>query len=121
MYKAIKDNKIIAISDEPTDFPFLVKDEIVEDILHTVDDYGVYYYNDKCAEYLLKSEIPAPTHDEQSEKRAQAYRDEIDPITAHISRLRDEDPESPDIEVLIAERAAKVAEIKERYPYPEGD
>lgn len=122
MYKVIKDNKIIAISDEPTDFPFLVKDEIVEDILHTVDDYGVYYYNDKCAEYLLKSKIPAPTHEEQSEKREQAYREEIDPITCHINRLKDEE-QTPEIEAeiadLITERATKVAEIKERYPYSE--
>lgn len=120
MYKAIKDNKIIAISNEQTDFPFLVKDEVIEDILHTVDDYGVYYYNDKCAEYLLKSEIPAPTHDKQSEKRAQAYRAEVDPITSHIQRLRDIDPvPQEEIDELIAERDAKVQEIKERYPYPE--
>lgn len=51
--------------------------------------------------------------------RADAYLAEVDPITAHIQRLRDEEPESEKITELLAERSAKVAEIKERYPYPE--
>lgn len=119
MYKAIKDNKIIAISDT-NDFPYLVKDEVVEDTEHTVDDYDLYYYEEEKAEYLLKSEIPAPTHEEQSEKRAIAYQQEVDPITSHIQRLRDlEQTEEIQTEIteLIAERDAKVTEIKERYPY----
>lgn len=66
-------------------------------------------------------EKPAPTHEEQREKRAQAYLIEVDPITAHIQRLRDEE-QTPEIEAeiadLITERTEKVAEIKERYPYP---
>ena len=119
MYKAIKDNKIIAISDMDNEFPCLIKDEIVEDTKHTTEDYGLYYYEEDKAEYLLKSEIPAPTKEEQSEKRAQAYLTEVDPITAHIQRLRDEEPESEKIAELLAERAEKVEEIKERYPYPE--
>ena len=64
-------------------------------------------------------EKPEPTMEEQSEKRAQAYLSEVDPITAHIQRLRDEEPESEKIAELLAERATKVAEIKEKYPYPE--
>lgn len=68
-------------------------------------------------------EIPAyvPTHEEQSENRAAAYQQEVDPITAHIQRLRDKEqtPETvAEIEQLIAERDAKVEEIKQRYPYP---
>lgn len=67
-------------------------------------------------------EPPAPTHEEQSERRADAYRIEVDPITSHIQRLRDQDlvPQE-EIDELIAERDAKVAEIKERYPYPDED
>ncbi len=121
MYKAIKDNKIIAISDTDTEFPFMIKDSIIEDTEHTVDDYGLYYYEENKAEYLLKSEIPAPTEEEQSKKREQAYKDEVDGITAHIQRLRDKEqtPEIvAEIEQLIAERDAKVEEIKQRYPYP---
>lgn len=121
MYKAIKDNKIIEISNT-NDFPYLVKDEVIEDTEHTIDDYDLYYYEEEKAEYLLKSEIPAPTHDEQSEKRELAYKEEVDPITCHINRLRDIDPvPQEEIDELLAERDAKVQEIKERYPYPVGE
>lgn len=65
-------------------------------------------------------EKPAPTKEEQSEKRATAYQQEVDPITSHIQRLRDKEqtPEIvAEIEQLIAERDAKVEEIRQRYPY----
>lgn len=58
--------------------------------------------------------------EQMKEKRAQAYLIEVDPITAHIQRLRDEDePDEQRISELIQERTEKVAEIKERFPYPE--
>lgn len=63
-----------------------------------------------------------PTHEEQRLNRAAAYQAEVDPITSHISRLRDEEQTEEivaEIEELKAERAALVTEIKERYPYPE--
>lgn len=114
MFKAIKDNKIIAISDTDNEFICLVKDEVVEDTEHTVADYTMY-----GSEYLLNEDVPAPTQEEQSEKRAEAYQQEVDPITAHIQRLRDIDPVPQDeIDELIAERNAKVEEIQQRYPYP---
>lgn len=114
MFKAIKDYKIIAINDTEIKGG-LVFDEMIEDTEHTVDDYEQYN-----GEYLLKSEIPAPTLEEQKAKRAQAYLLEVDPITAHIQRERDEEePDEEKIAALIAERAEKVAEIKARYPYPE--
>lgn len=53
MYKAIKDNKIIAISETDNKFPCLIQDEIVEDTEHTVEEYEQYN-----GEYLLKTEIP---------------------------------------------------------------
>lgn len=115
MYKAIKNNKIIAISDTDNVFKCLVKDDVVEDTEHTCEDYEQYQ-----GEYLLKSEIPAPTDEEQSEKRAEAYREEVDPITCHIQRLEDEpEPDEEKIASLKEERALKVQEIKERYPYSE--
>lgn len=52
-----------------------------------------------------------------SNLREKAYEAEVDPITAHISRLRDDDPESPEIATLMTERTAKREEIKARYPY----
>ena len=67
-------------------------------------------------------EKPAPTHEEQRENRANAYQIEVDPITSHISRLKDEEqtPEiEQEIEDLKQERSEKIEEIKERYPYPE--
>ena len=54
--------------------------------------------------------------------RANAYQQEVDPITSHIQRLRDEKiPPEGEINELINERALKVEEIKQRYPYPEGE
>ena len=113
MFKAIKDNKIIAISDEEIKGG-LVFDEMIEDTEHSISDYE--HYN---GEYILKQDIPAPTMEEQKEKRAQAYLLEVDPITAHIQRLRDKaEPDEQRIEELLEERDAKVAEIQARYPYP---
>lgn len=116
MYKAIKDNKIIAISDTDSEFLCLVKDSVESDPEHTTDDYEQYN-----GEYLLKSEIPAPSHDEQSKKREAAYIAETDPIQTHIDRLKDgeQTPEIvAEIEALRIERDEKIAAIKQRYPYP---
>ena len=64
---------------------------------------------------------PPPTKEVQKELRAEAYRQEVDPITAHISRLKDEE-QTPEIQeeiaTLQAERETKVNDIKQRYPYP---
>ena len=64
-----------------------------------------------------------PTDEEQRQHRANAYQQEVDPITAHIQRLRDTNPMTEEVEQeiaeLIAERDAKVEEIKQRYPYSE--
>ena len=61
-----------------------------------------------------------PTHEEQEKARAEAYREEVDPMTAHIQRLKDS-VQTPEIilqiEELQKERDTKVAEIKERFPY----
>ena len=65
-------------------------------------------------------EEPTPTDEEQREKRAIAYQQEVDPITCHIQRLQDEEqtPEiEQEIEDLKQERATKVEEIRNRYPY----
>ena len=75
-------------------------------------------------EWYLKGYAPQPTEEYQRDKRAIAYANEVDPITCHIQRLQDEEqtPEIvQEIEELKEERAAKVEEIKERYPYPQQD
>ena len=116
MFKALKDSKIIAIN-ETDYFPLLNFDEMVEDTEHTVADFVQINGN---GEFILKADLLAPTKEEQKQKRYQAYIVEVDPITAHIQRLRDDaEPDEEKIAELIAERAEKVAEIKARYPYPE--
>lgn len=67
----------------------------------------------------MKGYAPLPSNEYQSSQREKAYVAEIDPITAHIQRLRDDDPESAEIAELIAERTEKRNAIKERYPYAE--
>lgn len=76
-------------------------------------------YNGK---WYVKGYAPQPTKEEQSAKREIAYVDEVDPITCHINRLKDEEqtPEiEQEIEELKQERSTKVEEIKRRYPYNE--
>ena len=56
------------------------------------------------------------------ETRASLYAAKVDPITAHINRLRDEEVTTPELETeiasLIEERKQIVAQIKEENPYP---
>ena len=64
---------------------------------------------------------PEPTIEVISILREQAYIQNVDKITCHINRLKDEEqtPEViAEIASLVEERKAKVAEIKARYPYP---
>lgn len=86
---------------------------------------AVYCNENNChiedkGDYLESVENPpyVPTYEEQRQARANAYAVEVDPITAHIQRLRDQSP-IPEGEIadLIAERDAKIQEIKEKYPY----
>ena len=95
----------------------------------TYADLAVYCNENDChiedkGDYLesVQNEHPAPTKEEQSERRAAAYQVEVDPITCHIQRLEDEE-QTPEIEQEIAdlkkERSEKVEEIKELYPYPD--
>lgn len=95
----------------------------------TYADLAVYCNQNDChiedkGDYLesVPNEHPAPTEEEQRQKREVAYTQEVDPITCHIQRLADEE-QTPEIEQEIAElkqeRSDKVEEIKKRYPYPE--
>lgn len=83
---------------------------------YTIEDDGTYYK-------VVKLPEPTPPTDEEiRQMREKAYEAEVDPITAHIQRLRDmEQTEEVKAEIaeLIAERDVKVQEIKERYPYNE--
>lgn len=83
-----------------------------------IDENDVEWYR------TVKNPEPLPpTKEEQEQNRANAYQQEVDPITSHIQRLRDmEQTEEVIAEIgqLKLERDAKVEEIKQRYPYPEG-
>ena len=117
MYKAIKDNKIIAISDTNSEFLCLVKDSVVEDTEHRVADYDQYN-----GEYLLKSEIPAPTKEEQQAKRKIAYENEVDEL--HSQKLRHEvlGDWTEEDEIEYREKVIALSEsIANRYPYPIGE
>lgn len=112
MFKALKDNKIIAINDSGN-FPCLVYDLIEEDTEHTCSDYK--HYDGEFTLHNIEKD-----NEEAKQNRANAYAVEVDPITAHIQRLKDRDPVPQDeIDELITERDAKVEEIKARYPYQE--
>ena len=68
---------------------------------------------------IYQNWIFVPYTKEQMENiRAKLYLKEIDPITAQIQRLRDEDPDQEKIEKLLEERSLKVKEIKAEYPDP---
>lgn len=88
-------------------------------------DAAISEYTDEQIETAYNGEkyvagyAPAIDNEYQSQMREKAYVAEVDPITAHIQRLRDDDPESEEIAELIAERTAKRNEIKQRYPYAE--
>ena len=64
---------------------------------------------------------PQPTKEEVRIKRETLYREEVDPITSHIQRLRDErqsDQIKKEINDLLLERMNKVIRIKMENPYP---
>ena len=81
-----------------------------------IEDKGEYL------ESVANPPAPEPTQEEQRQKRAAVYQNTIDPITAHIQRLRDEEQTEEvvaKIQSLINERNEKVLAIQAAYPYPE--
>ena len=66
--------------------------------------------------------VPEQTREDIEKIRRQLYIAEVDPITAHINRLRDEEATTNELEAeiakLIEERKQLVEEIKASNPYP---
>lgn len=60
-----------------------------------------------------------PTREAVRLARAEAYRADVDPLTAEIARLRDMAPDDPRIAEAEAERARIVARIVADNPYPD--
>lgn len=115
MYKAIKDNKIIAISDTDNEFICLEKDEIVEDITHTVADYAEYN-----GEYVLQADYPVEARNEQIRAERQArYVEESDPLRLDYDEAlaRGQD----NAEELKEQWLASKDKIREELPYVVGE
>lgn len=111
-----EDGKQIGEHSETHYVPMFDEDTVDEAIKEYADgDIETAYNGDK----YLKGYTPAIDNEYQSQMREKAYVAEVDPITAHIQRLRDDDPDSAEIAELIAKRTAKRDEIKARYPYAE--
>lgn len=94
--------------------PMFTEDTVDAAIAECADEQIETAYN---GDKYITGYAPAIDNEYQSQMREKAYIAEVDPITAHIQRLRDDDPESAEIAELIAERTEKRNAIKERYPY----
>lgn len=111
MYKAIKDNKIIAVSDTDAEFPCLNKDNIVEDATHTAADYIEYK-----GEYVLQADYPIEERNEQIRAERQArYIEESDPLRLDYDEAlaRGQD----NAEELKEQWLASKDKIREELPY----
>jgi len=110
MYKAIKDNKIIAIN-ETGEFPCLIYDEVTEDTEHQVSDYK--HYDGEFTLHNIEKD-----NEEMKQARANAYAVEVDPLMSEYNRKKTfnlfEEGEEESLKQAIQD---KVAEIKERFPY----
>lgn len=112
MFKALKDNKIIAIN-ETGDFPCLVYDSIEEDTTHTPADYEQVE-----GEFLLKQDVPVEYQNEQIRAERQArYVAESDPIRLDYDEALARGSE--DAEQLKQEWLASKDRIREELPYIE--
>jgi chromosomal replication initiation ATPase DnaA len=116
MYKAIKDNKIIAIN-ETGEFPCMEIginiDEVIEDTEHTIDDYK--HYDGEFTLHNIEKD-----NEEAKQARANAYAQEVDPLMSEYNRKKTFNLfEEGEEETLKQEIQDKVAEIKERFPYSE--
>ena len=113
MYKVIKDNKIIGISEG---YPKLLDSyEVAEDTEHTCEDYEQYN-----GEYLLKEDIPAPTYEEIDKAREDYRKEHIDSKTAMRSRkMANGTWTEEDEQAYLALDAEVTAWIEENLPYPE--
>lgn len=89
MYKAIKNKKIIAISDIDSKFFMMNLDSIEEDNNHNSNDYEQYN-----GEYILKSEIPQSKKEDDVRNIRNNYLEKyVDPyqLTLRWNSLSDEE------------------------------
>lgn len=109
---------MLAKKTEDTFVPMFAEENI-DAIINEYDDENIEtaYTGDK----YVKGYAPNPDKEYQSGQREKLYVAEIDPITAHISRLKDEEQTPEIIEKitsLVVKRKEKIEEIRAKYPYP---
>lgn len=115
MFKALKDGKIIAISETDSEFKFMDKDGVEGDPNHTCDDYEQYN-----GEYLLKQDVPLDYQNEQIRQQRQArYVVESDQLRLDYDEAlaRGQD----NAEQLKQEWLASKDKIREELPYIVGE
>ena len=113
MYKALKEGKIIAISETDSEFKFLVKDGVEGDPNHTCEDY-----EQVNGEYILKQYVPVEYQNEQiRQQRQQRYEVESDPIRLDYDEALARGEESA--EQLKQDWLASKDKIREELPYVE--
>lgn len=99
-------------------------DEQYADFVNLPENLGRIIKEDP--EKVWFEDQPEPSIAEKNEAirstREMLYRSDVDPLTAQISRLRDEE-QSPEVEqeiqALLAQRSELVAKIREENPYIE--
>jgi len=112
MYKAIKNNKIIAIN-EIDNFTCLVYDTIEEDTKHTPADYEQVE-----GKFILKQDVPVEYQNEQIRAKRQArYVAESDPLRLDYDEALARGSE--DAEQLKQDWLASKDRIREELPYIE--
>lgn len=114
MYKALKDEKIIAINNTGI-FDLLNCDSIVEDTEHTLEDYEQYN-----GEYILKQDVPVDYQNEQIRQQRKArYEVESDPLRLDYDEALARGEESA--EQLKQEWLASKTKIRNELPYIVGE
>ena len=120
-YVYVENDKINGKGQCPCEAEGLSCVEVSEDIYNNLDKY-IWNGSELIINPNYDEEHYQALVEECRQNREMAYASEVDCITAHIQRLKDQE-QTPEIEKEIAElqaeRTAKVEEIKERYPYPE--
>lgn len=112
MFKILKDNKIIGISETT---PTLLDNYEVVEVDEDINDY--IQIN---GEYLLKSENTEYLNEQAEQNRANAYKAEVDNLVAEYMRKKEFNLlDVEQAESLRLEIQSKVNDIKARYPYIE--
>ena len=113
MFKVIKDNKIIGISE---DYPALLDSyDVEEDTEHSVSDYEQYQ-----GEFILKQEVPIEEQNEQIRLQRQTrFVTEADPLRYDYDEALARGYETAEEKKQVW--LAKKDQIREELPYIDGE